>query len=135
MQRDDKSAIQIAIEEITKQYQDVWAIYLFGSFDTEYQRPDSDLDLAIIADGLADAFALWELAQRIAMKIHRNVDIADLRQASTVFQNEVIRQERRIFCNKPKECDALESRYLAMYLRLNEERKEIIQDLKGQCNG
>lgn len=117
-----------AIESIKAQYPDIWAIYIYGSFGTEYERVDSDLDLAVLHEHPIDSLALWELSQKIASKINRDVSVVDLRQASTVFQNEIIRQERRLYCSKPKECDELESTYLAMYLRLNEERKEILED-------
>lgn len=127
----NSDALTTAIDVIKEQYPDVWAIYLFGSFGTIYERSDSDLDLAVLCKQPLDALPLWELAQKIALRINRDVQVVDLRQASTVFQNEIIRNERRIYCCHPKACDALESLYLAMYLRLNEERKEILDDLKG----
>jgi len=123
-------ALKKAVEIIKDKYPDIWAIYLFGSFDTPYERVDSDLDLAILLDRTVDALALWELSQNIATLLNIDVQLIDLRQASTVFQNEIIRDERRIYCSHPKECNELESIYLAMYLRLNEERKEILDDLK-----
>lgn len=123
-------SLEKAITVIKELYPEVWAIYLFGSFDTEYERPDSDMDLALLLDGPVAPLLLWELSQKIAIKINKDVQVVDLRQASTVFQNEIIRNERRVYCSKPKECDSLESVYLAMYLRLNEERKEILDDLE-----
>lgn len=122
--------LEKAIEDIKEKYPDVWAIYLFGSYDTPYERADSDLDLAILLKDKADSLTLWELSQTIASHLNIDVQLIDLRQASTVFQNEIIRNERRIFCRIPKECDEQESLYLAMYLRLNEERKEILDDFK-----
>lgn len=130
MKPEHKVCIDTAIKMIKERYIGIWAIYLFGSFGTKYERTDSDLDLAIFCDSLVDTVELWNLSQEIAKKIHRDVQLVDLRQASTVFQNEIIRNEKRIFCSKPKECDRLESIYLAMYLRLNEERKEILDDFK-----
>ena len=123
-------ALEKAIELIKEKYPDVWAIYFFGSFNTPYQRPDSDLDLALLLEHHAEILSLWELSQEIAISINTDVQLVDLRQASTVFQNEIIRNERRIYCSHQKECDVLESIYLAMYLRLNEERKEVLDDLK-----
>ena len=123
-------ALQEAVETIKQVYPEVWAVYLFGSFNTEYERPESDLDLALLLKNPCNPLALWELSQKIAIKINREVQVVDLRQASTVFQNEIIRNERRIFCQKPKECNELESIYLAMYLRFNEERKDLLTDFK-----
>ena len=36
------------IEAVLNHYPDVQAIYLFGSHDTEYQRPNSDVDIALL---------------------------------------------------------------------------------------
>lgn len=125
-----KSDLKNAVDVIKEHYPGVWAIYLFGSFGTEFERSDSDIDLAILHESSIAPLALWEISQEIARKINKDVHLIDLRQASTVFQHEIIQHEKRIYCSKPKECDALESVYLAMYLRLNESRKEILDDLK-----
>lgn len=43
-----------SLEMINEQFPNIWAVYLFGSFGTEYERADSDLDLAILLKETAD---------------------------------------------------------------------------------
>lgn len=127
--------LEKAIDTIRAQFPTVWAIYLYGSFDTEYERPGSDLDLAVLLDHKEKPLPLWNLAQDIAVAIDRDVDLVDLREVSTVLQNQIITSERRIFCSEPKECDRLETAYLSMYLRFNEERKDWLDDFRRVQHG
>jgi predicted nucleotidyltransferase len=122
--------LKVALEEIQRRYPKVWAVYLFGSSATEFETQNSDLDLAILIEDKADIVSLWDLSQTIAIKINRDVDLVDLRQASTVFQKEILIRDKRILCRNPKECTLLESQYLSMYLHLNEERKELLKDFR-----
>jgi len=65
-------------------------VYAFGSQVSGQRRPDSDLDLAVLLTGKADPVALWNLAQEIAAQIDVDVDLVDLREASTVLQYRVV---------------------------------------------
>ncbi len=120
--------IGLAITKIRESMDDILAVYVFGSFGTEYQTKESDLDLAIISGKGVDSVSLWHLAQSIASDINLNVEIVDLQRASTVFRYQVITTGKRVYCCDEPKCDALENVYASMYLRLNEERKGIIQD-------
>lgn len=46
----------------------------FGSFGMEYERPDSDLDLAVYAGRPLPAVRLRRLAQELATEAGRDVD-------------------------------------------------------------
>jgi predicted nucleotidyltransferase len=50
-----------AIEEILGQVPELDAIYLFCSVATGEARPDSDIDLAVLADRKLDPEARWRL--------------------------------------------------------------------------
>jgi uncharacterized protein len=65
------------------------AIYAFGSRITGHARADSDLDLAVLVEGYADVVALWELGGDIANIAGCDVDLVDLRAASTVMQYQI----------------------------------------------
>ncbi len=62
----------------------------------------------------------------LAAVLGKNVDVINLRQASTVFQKEIIMAERRIFCANPYAADEFEMLTLSYYQKLNEERREIL---------
>ncbi len=72
-------------------------VWIFGSGARGDAGPESDLDLAILADQAPDTVALWELAQRLADRAGRPVDLLDLRAASTVMQYQVVHGGRRLW--------------------------------------
>ena len=58
---------------------------------------DSDIDLAVLVAGKADPVRLWELGQTLASELDRDVDLIDLRAASTVMQYQIITTGRRLW--------------------------------------
>lgn len=66
------------------------AIYAFGSQIQGHADAQSDLDLAVLVAGYADALALWDLAGDLADLANCPVDLLDLRAATTVMQYQVI---------------------------------------------
>ncbi len=115
---------------ILEKLPNVIGIYLFGSFGTVYERPESDIDLAIFSTTCIDGVVLWDCAQEISLKVGKTVEMIDLRKASTVFRYQIIGKGKRIFCSDPAVCDRIENTYLSMYLRFNEERKELLEERK-----
>ena len=101
---------------------DILAIYVFGSFGTRYERNDSDLDVAILPIKMQDPVALWNLAQEIAIEIHKDFDLIDLLKASTIFRHQIISTGTRIYCSDEVGCAFTENYYLSMYLRFKEDR-------------
>ncbi|MFC7421874.1 HepT-like ribonuclease domain-containing protein [Iodobacter arcticus] len=66
------------------------ALYLFASQARGDAHTASDVDLAVLLAGSADASILWNVAQELAMMLNKDVDLIDLRQASTVMQYQII---------------------------------------------
>lgn len=66
------------------------ALYVFGSQVRSTSRPDSDLDLSVLAPGYIDPTLLWSLSNEIASLVSGDVDLLDLRAASTVMQYQVL---------------------------------------------
>jgi predicted nucleotidyltransferase len=73
------------------------AIYAFGSQVHGTAGVDSDLDLAVLVAGYADAMILWDLAGGLADIVDCQVDLLDLRAASTVMQYQVITTGERLW--------------------------------------
>ena len=73
------------------------AIYAFGSQVHGTACADSDLDLAVLVAGYADALTLWDLAGSLADMVCSHVDLLDLRAASTVMQYQVITTGERLW--------------------------------------
>lgn len=107
------------------------AVYLHGSYGTEYMRADSDLDLAFLS---ARPLAFDELMSFSAalQKFNSdvNLDIADLRRCDTVFVAQVVNSGERVYTVDETAAQRFEMTALSKYARLNEEREEIISDIK-----
>lgn len=73
------------------------AIYVFGSRITGDAGPESDLDLAVLVEGRADAVGLWHLASELADITGCPVDLLDLRHVSTVMQYQIITTGKRLW--------------------------------------
>jgi len=65
-------------------------IYLFGSYAKGNARPDSDLDLAFLSSKEIDDYQRFLTAQKLASKLNIEVDLIDLKKASTVFKSQII---------------------------------------------
>ncbi len=127
----------ILIQIVLNHYPDTQAIYLFGSWGTADEWPDSDVDMAVLlppqqAKGVD--FLVWNaLAVRLGDIVHKSVDLLNLRQVSTVFQKEVVMADRRIFCANEYVADEFEMLTLSYYQKLNAERAGVLAE--GLCSG
>jgi predicted nucleotidyltransferase len=83
------------IETLQAKVPDLLAIYAFGSRIQGTAGPDSDLDLAVLVAGYADALTLFDLAGDLADMAGCSVDLLDLRAASTVMQYQIITTGQR----------------------------------------
>lgn len=117
------------VEQICAVYPQVIAIYVFGSFIST-PRSDSDLDLAVLLPAPADEVAFWNLAQQLAVSINRDVDLIDLRRASTIFRFQIIHSGNRIYCRDEVLANSFEDLVFSMYLNFNEKRAALIKSIK-----
>ncbi|MCD6533668.1 MAG: nucleotidyltransferase domain-containing protein [Deltaproteobacteria bacterium] len=122
------------IEMICSAVSDCLAIYRFGSWGTVDQRPDSDIDLAVLALSPLDSVACWELAQQLASMAGRDVDLVDLLKASTVLRMQIVASGERFYCASANESEKFEDTVFSSYVRFNEERHLILEDVKKRGN-
>lgn len=85
------------VASIRARFPNAIAVYAFGSQVQGMAGSDSDLDLAVLVAGYADALALWEVASALADVAACPVDLLDLRAASTVMQYQVITTGQRLW--------------------------------------
>lgn len=88
------------------------AVYLFGSQTSGDATPSSDIDIASLEK--------------------KNVDLVDLRKASTVFRMQVIAKGSRTIVEGKSDIEIFEDNVFSDYARLNEERKYILSDIQEQ---
>lgn len=130
MRTPDYSSI---ITTIRDHYPDVQSIYLFGSYGTEYERPDSDLDIAILLPNtvaeVAGSLQMSPCALALSKLTNRSVDLINIRIANTVFQFEILGSGRVVFEADIFAHDSFEMLVMSSYQMLNEERAEYLHDI------
>jgi uncharacterized protein len=111
-------------------YPDTQAVYLFGSFSTADEWPDSDLDIGLLLPPLQAKNTLFSAldpcSEALADYSRRDIDLINIRQVSTVFQKEITTTGRLLYCADQYATDEFEMLVLSYYQKLNEERQEIL---------
>jgi predicted nucleotidyltransferase len=115
-----------AVRDLLLSRLDPSLIILFGSAARDGLRPESDIDLAFLSDKEFNAYELFLLAQQVAELVGRDVDLIDLRQASTVFKAQIAAKGRVIYSNGALRPLEFGMQSLQEYALLNEERQEIL---------
>lgn len=108
----------------------VAAVYLFGSAASGVEASGSDVDLAFLSARPLAGEVRWELQERIAAAYGRDVDLVDLRAASTVMRKEVVATGRVLLDADPTARALFEAVAFGAYARLNEERRGILEDVR-----
>ncbi|MDD2903898.1 MAG: nucleotidyltransferase domain-containing protein [Syntrophales bacterium] len=123
----------IIIKTILLYYPMVQGIYLFGSHGAGQERADSDLDIALLLPPeLAKReknLILSECRFALEEALHREVDLLNARQVSTVMQKEII-GGRLIHGSDRQAVAEFEMLVLSYYQKLNEERKDILESFR-----
>lgn len=108
----------------------VQAVYVFGSRAAGTAHAGSDLDLALLAARPLDPVARFDAQEALAAALGHDVDLVDLRAASTVLGAEVLRTARVLHDADPTARAFWETRALSAYALLNEERRGILDDVR-----
>lgn len=106
------------------------SVYLFGSAAKNQLKPESDTDIAFLSFLDVDEYECFMKAQELAEIFKRDVDLIDLKKASTVFKAQIIGTSSLIYCNDDVKRAYFEMRALKEYALLNEERAEIIKNIQ-----
>lgn len=119
------------IQAIVRQHPAIQAIYLFGSYGTADERPDSDADIALLLSPQESkklgSLMASELHIELEHLLSRDVDLINLRQVSTVLQKEVIAADRRVYEGDRTAAEEFEMLTISLYQKLNEERSGIVE--------
>lgn len=107
---------------------DLLGIWLFGSQASGHAGAHSDVDLAVLVAGKADVLQLWDIGQELAAALDRDVDLLDLRAATTVMQYQVITTGRRLW-QKDAAAALYESAILSDKTELDTARAALLDDI------
>jgi predicted nucleotidyltransferase len=127
-------AFEVIISAILRHHPRVQGVYIFGTFATAMERPDSDLDIALLlppAEARKEKpFAFSACRDELESLTRRSVDLINLRETNTVFQNEIITEGQLIYVADEASIDAFEMNVLSAYQKLNEERADILKEIE-----
>jgi uncharacterized protein len=126
--------IEKAVQRILQALPSTMAIYVFGSRASNDATDQSDLDMAVLVAGYAEVVALWSLASDIAVEINCDVDLLDMRAASTVMQYQILSKGSRVWQSSVAavalDVGLFECAMLSEMTALNEFRGGLITDIQ-----
>jgi predicted nucleotidyltransferase len=117
------------VAQLQNAFPNLLAVYIFGSFSKGEAHKQSDVDLAVLLAGQSDPLNLWSVSQEAATMINRDVDLIDLRQASTVMQYQIITTGQRLWA-LDSQAAIFESFILSEKTNLDTARSGILKDIQ-----
>jgi predicted nucleotidyltransferase len=122
----------VVIQKVREAAATLIALYRFGSQAQGTAGPESDVDLAFLASQTLSVAARLALREELSLLLHRDVDLVDLRQASTVLRMQVISTGECLLSADDRKREQFETMVYASYARLNEERRGILDDIRAR---
>jgi predicted nucleotidyltransferase len=117
------------VNTLREQIPHLLAVYAFGSRIQGTSHKESDLDLAVLVEGYADPYQLFDVAGQLSDVAHCSVDLLDLRAASTVMQFQILTTGQR-WWNKNTQADLFEIAILSEKLSLDTARAGLLMDIQ-----
>ena len=113
-------------------YPEVEGIYVYGSAADGTLGMHSDVDLAALLPPekakAAGSLALSEARFQLEEALGRPVDLVNARIVPIVLQKEIVARGIRVFAGDRSRIEAYEMLVLSLYGKLNEERREILDE-------
>ena len=123
--------INAILQKLHAQLPGLMAVYAFGSRTQGTATPESDMDMAVLVEGYADPEILWQLAGELADIVHCDVDLLDMRAASTVMQYQILNGGER-WWQKDTQADMYEAAILSEKTELDYARAGLLSDIQSQ---
>lgn len=121
------------IKTVLEHYPEIQAIYLFGTYGTDDQWTDSDVDIALLLKHqqakAVGTLVMSDLRFKLEKLLKKDVDLINLRRMPTVLQKEIIAADRRIYTADKYAADEFDMLTISYYQKLNEERAEILEEI------
>ena len=130
-------ALSRALDVVRQRVPGVVAVYVFGSAARGDTHAESDLDLALLAARPLGAVERFDVQEVVAVEVGRDVDLVDLRSASTVMQMQIVSTGRVAVDRDAGARAAFETFVYSSYALLNEERAGVLEAIaeRGRVYG
>jgi predicted nucleotidyltransferase len=114
--------------ELMKSFDGIVSAYVYGSVTTEYFRPDSDIDIALILKyGFnMNSISKLQLAGELSALLKREVHIGIMSKNFLIFTKEVIAKGQLLFTKDEYFSNLYNATALSMYAQLREINQEVI---------
>ncbi len=124
-----EGSLQIIVDLLVAQAE-AYAVILFGSYGTGHVHSDSDIDIAFLGDKKLDSYEVFMLAQALACRVGKDVDLIDLQAASTVMGAQIISSGKILYCSDHGRRAEFFMRAFKEYALLNEEREGVLRAIE-----
>jgi predicted nucleotidyltransferase len=126
-----KKKTEILITDFLKDHiPGIIAIYIFGSMADNSATQESDIDIAFLTFQKISAVEKWKIQEELASNLNQDVDLIDLKDATTILRTEVVEKGKLIFSGDSYQVNHFEMITYSMYADLNESRQDILTDYK-----
>jgi len=123
--KDQASIVALAIAA----FPDIQGIYVYGSMARGEGRSDSDVDIALVRMAALEAGSVFQLRAELGAQLGRDIDIVDLRRASTEMAFQIVTDGLCLFGATNESLAIYENSIMAMYANLQVERRGILEDI------
>jgi len=126
--------VNAIVQVVRRHYPDAQAAYLFGTYGTQDEWPDSDVDIGLLlpvpSAKKAGSLAMGVCWSELGSLLGKEVDLINLRRVDTVFQNEILNNGRELFVGDRKAADEFQLLVMSLYQKLTEERADIVREIE-----
>lgn len=128
LEHEDRALVDLLREAVAG----LIAVYRFGSTAEGVSHPGSDTDVAVLARAPIPAVARFDLQERLASRLGRDVDLVDLAAASPVMAIQIVARGRLLYDGDSDTRGRFEDLTFGTYARLNEERRGILERIAAE---
>lgn len=132
MTLDPDSRDRLIVDELRRAVEGVIAVYVFGSSADGTAHMASDVDVAVLASRRLSPHERFELQERVASGIGRDVDLVELAAATPVLAIQVVARGRLLYDGDRAARERFEDATFSAYARLNEERRGILERIAAE---
>lgn len=122
----ERRLFEDAREVLLAELPEVEAIYAYGSLARGDAGPDSDLDLAVLLPPGGRIADPLDLMAKVSRRVHRDVDLVDLREAGLDLVWELLREGRLLYSRDPERTLAWEAERMTDYADFQPRRAALL---------